>query len=126
MTSFLTGLREAWHLAKPYFWSEEKWVARGLLAAIIALNLTMVGLTVEFTYFQKYFFNALQARDLQSFIKLLISYDRVPGFPYILPGFAEYVVVLTFVSVYSYYLNQMLQIRWRVWMTMRRGCWATR
>jgi putative ATP-binding cassette transporter len=117
MTSFLTGLAEAWKLAKPYFWSEEKWFARGLLLTIILLNLSLVAMNVEFTYFQKYFYNALQARDLGTFIKMLLTYIRVPGFPYIIPGFAGYVVVLTIISVYSVYLNQMLQIRWRRWVT---------
>jgi putative ATP-binding cassette transporter len=117
MTSFWVGLREAWGLAKPYFWSEERWAARGLLAAIVGLNLALVAMNVEFTYWQKFFFNALQARNLPDFIALLVTYKRFPVFPYVLPGFAEYVVVLVVISVYAFYLNQMLQIRWRQWVT---------
>ncbi len=117
MTSFWIGLREAWGLAKPYFWSEEKWFARGLLAAVIGLNLGLVALNVYYTYFNKYFLNALQAHDVTAFVRLLVFYIRVPAFPFIIPGFAEYLVVLVTVSVYAYYLNQMLQIRWRQWVT---------
>ena len=35
-------LRQAWDLAWPYWNSEEKWAARGLLLAVIALNLITV------------------------------------------------------------------------------------
>jgi putative ATP-binding cassette transporter len=117
MTSFFTGLREGWGLAKPYFSSEERWSAIGLLAAIIGLNLILTALNVVNTYFQKYFYDALQNHDYKSFLKLLFTYVKVPVFPYIIPGFAEYVAVLIVVLVYALYLNQMLQIRWRQWLT---------
>ena len=44
MSSFITGFGEAWSLAKPYFRSEERWAAYTLLAAVIGLNLLLVGL----------------------------------------------------------------------------------
>ena len=50
-------LKDAWHLALPYFRSEERWSARGLLAAIIALNLTTVGLSVLFNFWRADFYN---------------------------------------------------------------------
>jgi len=34
--------RDAWSLAKPYWTSEQRWAARGLLAAVVALNLFQV------------------------------------------------------------------------------------
>ena len=37
-------LREAWGLAWPYWKSEEKWSAIGLLVAVVALNLILVGI----------------------------------------------------------------------------------
>jgi putative ATP-binding cassette transporter len=117
MSSFLTGLREGWGLAKPYFSSEEKWVAFGLLAAVIFLNLILTALNVINTYFQKYFYDSLQTRNFHVFLKLIFTYLKVPVFPYIIPGFAEYVAILIIVAVYALYLNQMLQIRWRQWLT---------
>jgi len=117
MSNFWVGLREAWGLAKPYFWSEEKWAARGLLGAVIALNLGLVALNVDYTYWQKYFFNSLQSKNFADFLRLSVSYDRVNQFPYIVPGFLEYLVVLVVVNVYAYYLQQMLQINWRQWLT---------
>ena len=42
LADFKAFIGRAWALAVPYFQSEEKWKARGLLAAIIALNLGFV------------------------------------------------------------------------------------
>jgi vitamin B12/bleomycin/antimicrobial peptide transport system ATP-binding/permease protein len=116
MTNFFTGLREAWVLAKPYFSSEERWAARGLLVAIIALNLLMVGMNLILNFWNRDFFNAIQAYDVKTSINLLFLYILPPGsLP--MPGFVEIVTIYVLVAVYSFYLNQMLQIRWRQWMT---------
>jgi putative ATP-binding cassette transporter len=116
MTSFFIGMREAWGLAKPYFASEERWFARGLLAAIVALNLLMVAFNVILNYWTNDFFNAIQVYNLHDTIHLLFWYIRAPGaLP--MPGFCEIVVVYIVVAVYAFYLNQMLQIRWRQWIT---------
>jgi putative ATP-binding cassette transporter len=116
MTSFFTGLAEAWRLAKPYFWSEEKWFANGLLIAIIALNLLMVFFNVILTYWNRDFFDAIQNMDSHSAIQLLFFYKLTPGeIP--MPGFIEIIAVYVVVAVYAFYLNQMLQIRWRQWIT---------
>ncbi len=117
MTNFLTGLREAWVLAKPYFYSEERWAARGLLAAIILLNLAMVFLNVVLNYWNGAFFNAIQAYDATSVLHLLFLYRLTPGSRLPMPGFVEIVTVYIIIAVYAFYLNQMLQIRWRQWMT---------
>ena len=116
MTNFFIGLREAWVLAKPYFSSEERWFARGLLASIVILNLLMVGMNLILNFWNRDFFNAIQAYDVKTSINLLFLYIHTPGsLP--MPGFVEIVTVYVFVAVYSFYLNQMLQIRWRQWMT---------
>jgi putative ATP-binding cassette transporter len=116
MTSFFTGLAEAWRLAKPYFTSEEKWFANGLLIAIIALNLLMVFFNVILTYWNRDFFDAIQNMDSHSAIQLLFFYKLTPGeIP--MPGFIEIIAVYVVVAVYAFYLNQMLQIRWRQWIT---------
>ncbi len=116
MTSFLTGLAEAWTLAKPYFAGEEKWFARFLLAAIIALNLLMVFFNVILTYWNRDFFDAIQSMDSHSAIQLLFLYKITPGEIPML-GFVEIIAIYVVVAVYAFYLNQMLQIRWRQWIT---------
>jgi putative ATP-binding cassette transporter len=117
MTNFLTGLREGWGLAKPYFTSEEKWSAYGLLAAIVFLNLLLTELNVAFTYWSRDLYNALQNKQYGAFLELLYSVKTMPVFPYIIFGYAEYIAIFIVVAVYALYLNQMLQIRWRQWLT---------
>ena len=60
-------LRQAWALAWPYWRSEEKWSAIGLLAAVIALNLITVWLNVRFNYWNNDFYNALQQYEWPEF-----------------------------------------------------------
>jgi putative ATP-binding cassette transporter len=117
ISNFATGLRDAWSLAKPYFLSEERWPAIGLLAAIIALNLLLVGLNLTLTYWNNDFFNAIQAYDSHTVWHLLIyPLTAIHGAKQ-MPGFAEIVLVYIVVAVYALYLNQMLQIKWRQWLT---------
>jgi len=110
-------LKDAWRLALPYFRSEERWSARGLLAAVIGLNLATVGLSVLLNFWRADFYNALQAKDWAAFIELQFVYHRTAH------GFTLGFTVLAFthitVAIYEVYLNQWLQIRWRRWMTTR-------
>ncbi|HYM02465.1 MAG TPA: ABC transporter ATP-binding protein/permease [Stellaceae bacterium] len=99
-------LRDAWRLAKPYWTSEDKWSAWGLLIAVIALNLTSVFITVRVNFWSRDFFNAIQEVDWTAFWQQLLVFA----------GLAAAGIV---VSVYLLYLQQMLQIRWRRWLTHR-------
>ncbi|PWC97982.1 ABC transporter ATP-binding protein/permease [Azospirillum sp. TSO5] len=99
-------LSDVWRLTKPYWSSEEKWAARGLLAAIVVLNLAAVFMEVWFTQINADIFNALQEKDQSGFIHALLVFG----------GLA---LVFIAVAVYRLYLNQMLQIRWRRWLTER-------
>ena len=109
-------LKDAWRLTRPYFMtSEEKWSARGLLLAIVAMNLTLVGLSVVLSFWHREFYNALQNKEWKAFLELLFLYRDTPSG--LLPGFCEVAAVDIVLSVYSVYLNQLLQIRWRHWMT---------
>jgi putative ATP-binding cassette transporter len=119
MRGVLPFLKDVWRLALPYFRSEERWPARGLLAAIVAMNLSLVGMNVVLSYWGRAFFNSLQNKDWNSFISLLFTWrpgteGGIDGF---MPGFSGIAVVYIVVAVYSTYLNQWLQIRWRRWMT---------
>lgn len=117
ITNFFVGFKEGFSLAKPYFRSEEKWVAWGLLGAVIALNLLLVGLNVVLTYWNNDFFNAIQVYDVKTVLTLLympLVHIKGKG-P--MPGFAELVVIYVLIAVYATYLNQMLQIKWRQWLT---------
>jgi putative ATP-binding cassette transporter len=117
MTNFYIGLKEGWGLARPYFFSEERWFARGLLAAIVALNLLMVAFNVVLTYWNRDFFNAIQAFDVKTVVTLLYLYLPGAAGSLPMPGLVEIIAVYVLVAVYATYLNQMLQIRWRQWIT---------
>ena len=118
MSDIPTFLSDVWRLSRPYFRSEEKWSAWLLLISIIALNLSMVGMSVVLNFWNRLFFNSLQAKNYQAFIELLFTWRRTPG-GWIMPGFCGVVAVYIVVSIYATYLNQWLQIRWRRWLTRR-------
>ena len=103
--------RAAWRLAKCYWTSEEKWSAWALLIGVIGLNLGNVYISVRINEWNRSFYNALQAFDSGELFRQL-------GFFCILVLFA------ISMSVYGLYLSQMLQIRWRRWLTSRYlGAW---
>jgi vitamin B12/bleomycin/antimicrobial peptide transport system ATP-binding/permease protein len=99
-------LRDAWDLTWPYWKSEEKWSAIGLLAAVIALNLFSVWLNVRFNRWNNDFYNALQEYKWDEFWYQFAIFGAL-AFAFIVDG------------VYSLYLRQILHIRWRRWLTER-------
>lgn len=94
----------AWRIAKPYFTSNDKWAGWGLLAAIISLNLGQVALSVRLSYWRNTFFNTFQNFDQNGFSAQIIVFVGLAAL-WILIGTSR-----TF-------LNQMLRIRWRRWLT---------
>ncbi len=111
-------LRDAWFLSKPYFRSEEKRSAWLLLIVIVAMNLSLVGMSVVLSYWKNAFYNSLQTKDWSGFISLLFTYRRAES-GFLMPGFCEIVLVYIVIAVYARYLQQGLSIRWRRWMTSR-------
>jgi vitamin B12/bleomycin/antimicrobial peptide transport system ATP-binding/permease protein len=102
-----------WRIAAPYFRSEDKWAGRLLLAAVIAIELSLVAIDVLVNLWRNRFYNALQDRNWDSFVRELIIFTVL----------AACSVAL---AVYQLYLNQWLQIRWRRWMTDRYlGQWLS-
>jgi putative ATP-binding cassette transporter len=95
-----------WRIATPYFRSEDKWAGRGLLAAVVTIELLLVGNDVLLNQWRNRFYNALQEKDWNSFVHETFFFIAI----------ATASVVL---SIYQLYLNQWLQIRWRKWMTIK-------
>jgi putative ATP-binding cassette transporter len=105
--------RDAWAIARPYWFSEDRWAGRGLLVAVIALNLGIVFINVLLNKWNNAFYNSLQDKDYAAFVTQLLKFTYLAG---------AYIVA----AVYQLYLNQMLQIRWRRWLTDRYlGDWLT-
>jgi putative ATP-binding cassette transporter len=101
-----TDWRAVWRLIKPYWVSEEKWKALGLLAAVIALALGMVYLNVLFNAWNREFYNALENKDFAEFKAQLWRFSYLA-------------FIFIAVAIYRIYLTQALEIRWRAWMTHR-------
>jgi putative ATP-binding cassette transporter len=108
-------LRDAWRIAAPYWRSDERWRARLLLGVVVALNLSLVGMTVLLSYWNREFFNALQEKDADAFWALLFWWRQTESGP--MPGFVFVAALYILIAVYQLYLRQALQIRWRAWMT---------
>lgn len=109
-------LKDAWRLGKPYFQhSEERWSARLLLLAVVLLSLILVGLTVLFNFWRAEFYNALEAKDWDAFIRLILLWRWSDTGLTI--GFTPLAFLYIAIAIYEVYLNQWLQIRWRRWMT---------
>jgi putative ATP-binding cassette transporter len=113
------ALADAARLIKPYFSSEEGRAAWGLLIAIVALNLLIVYLNVVYTYWYKVAYDALQTKTAHAFWESMLTYRIVHGFPYLVPGFLEIAAISVVAGVYAFYLSQMLEIRWRRWLTQK-------
>lgn len=108
-------LHDAWALTRPYWVSEERGRGLLLLIAVIVLNLSLVGMTVVLTYWQRAFYNTLEQKDAATFWSLLFLGGEADGTWF--PGFTVVAVAYILIAVYQLYLRQALQIRWRRWLT---------
>jgi putative ATP-binding cassette transporter len=109
-------LGRAGRIAAPYWRSEERWRAIGLLAVVVALNLALVGMSVLLSFWNREFFNALEAKDAAAFWALLF-WGRLETGSGPMPGFVVVAAAYILIAVYQLYLRQALQIRWRRWLT---------
>lgn len=97
-------LGQVWQLAMPYWRSEEKARAWSLLVAIIAMTLGIVYLLVLLNEWNKAFFDALEKKSPDDFSELLLYFCLLAG-------------IFIVLSIYRAYLQQMLEMRWRIWLT---------
>ena len=111
MSDYMEAFR---NLASPYWKSEDKWKAFTLLFAIIALNLGMVYVQVLVNEWLREFYDVLQTLDKAKFLGEIVRFCLFAG---------AYIAQ----AVYMLYLSQMLQIRWRKWLTDKYlSEWLTR
>ncbi len=97
-------LRRIASLTTPYFNSDQKWKARGLLLAIVLLNLGAVYMLVQINSWYRVFYDALQNKDQ------VVFWQQIGRFTWL-------ALIYIVIAVYKFYLTQILQLRWRVWMT---------
>lgn len=99
--NFMQGM---WQITKAYWFSEEKWKARLLLAVIVALNLGQVYILVLINEWNNTFYNTLQNHDKDGFVSAIGTFCILA---------ASHIIV----AVYILYLQQFLEIKWRRWLT---------
>jgi putative ATP-binding cassette transporter len=102
--TFAQVLRRVFRLAAPYFRSEEKWRARAMLLGIVALNLLYVYVAVLGNQWYGRFYDALQNKDAAVFWREVGVFGWIAFFNIA-------------VQVLKFYVTQLLQLRWRTWMT---------
>lgn len=93
-----------WGLVRPYWSGDDRRRAWGLLLTVIALNLALIAIEVGLNNWNNSFYNALQNLDGGAFRRALFE-------------FCALATAFILVAVYAQYLQQMLQIRWRQWLT---------
>jgi vitamin B12/bleomycin/antimicrobial peptide transport system ATP-binding/permease protein len=93
-----------WRLSVPYFRSEDRWPARILLGAVVAIELALVAINVILNTWYNFFYNTLQDHDWNGFVRAILYFCIIAA-------------VFTLLAVYQIYLNFWLQIRWRRWLT---------
>lgn len=100
-----TFFRQVWqYLIRPYWTSEEKWSALGLLLGHLVFMGIFIALTVRLNFLNNDLFTALQKFDKQGFFAAVGTFCLLAG-----PA------ILSFMA--KHYLLQHLEIRWRRWMT---------
>jgi vitamin B12/bleomycin/antimicrobial peptide transport system ATP-binding/permease protein len=105
MTSFA---QRAWsrfvRISTPFFTSESRWHAFGLLALLLALLLVICGLNVAINYVGRDFMTAIARRQSYLVYRVALLYLGVFALSAIAGGFARYAELV-------------LGLRWREWLT---------
>jgi putative ATP-binding cassette transporter len=93
-----------WQIARPYWFSRERWIARGLLALLIVLLIGRTEFNVLFNQQSGEFTSALAARDAHRFWHSMLVFGGA-----LLAGVPIY--------AFCYYVRDRLGIAWRRWLT---------
>ncbi len=99
-------LKRFWSLTRPYWASEQKWVAWRLFIIVMLLSAAVVGLNVGLSYVGNYIFTALSLRQVHTFYKWLFVEAAV-------------FVIGTPIVVFLQYTQNKLGVNWRRWLTER-------
>jgi putative ATP-binding cassette transporter len=102
----LRAFGEFWFIAKPYWVSERRFKAFGLLGGILAISAGTVYLSVLLNRWNQQFYDSLQSFDRSGFFRLILQFAFLSS-------------LFVAASIYRYYFTQKLQIDWREWMTSR-------
>ncbi len=119
--SFIPVIRQITSLADPYFEAasridtsagalgfkavSEGWLARFLLVTLVVINQLQVGISLRLSFNSRDIFDALSKKDATTFWYL------------VLVVFVIWAAVSVVSNLVEYYLESVLKIRWRRWLT---------
>jgi putative ATP-binding cassette transporter len=98
--------QQFWTIAKSYWFSDEKWQARGLLLGVVLFLLAYTGLSVVLNNKRGVLISALSAKDEPRFWQTVIIFIGV------------LVIYAPLLAGYRY-LRDRLSLQWRQWLTNR-------
>lgn len=96
--------RQFWKLTRMYWFSEEKWQARGILALLVLLLGLFSSINILFSYVGRDFTTALAEKDLSGFYHALLLTLGV-------------IVFAAPITAFFTFIQQKLFINWRLWLT---------
>ena len=131
LISFVSVIRQITRLADPYFAREERqdvpvvglgqrrmmeWrFATALTVMLVVINQLQVAINVRLSFFNRDWFNAIQNKDSVAFWSLLFGV------------FCFWAAISVVSNLIEYYVESVLKIGWRRWMTERYyGLWLDR
>lgn len=93
-------------LSKPFFFSEVKWLARGMIILLAVLSITNSLINVVMSYFNRDFMTALSLKEESEFIRNLSLYLVI------------FACAIPFIVFYRY-TEERLALLWRRWLSQR-------
>ncbi|MCC6176640.1 MAG: ABC transporter ATP-binding protein/permease [Chloroflexi bacterium] len=104
-------LKQLWALVTPYWHSDERWRAWILLGTVVGLTLGRVYISVLLNQWYREFYNILDQRNGGAFWGSILYFSVLAALAIV-------------AAVYRLYLTQMLEMRWRTWLTKQYvGAW---
>ncbi len=97
-------LRAFWRMTRAWLVAPDRGDARLLIAGLLVLTVLQVAVQIRFNLWNRDFFNALENRDGAAFRNQI----------FVFLGLAA---LSMSVAVYQLYVKQLIQLRWREWLT---------
>lgn len=104
MNQLKQSAKQFWSIAKPYFFSQEKWGARGMFALVMLLMLGFNAVGIVQSYIMRDLMNAVTGKNVSDFYKMWLM---------LLGLFTIFTPIL----VFFLYSQNVLQLHWRKWLT---------
>jgi putative ATP-binding cassette transporter len=93
-----------WGIAKLYWFSDEKWKARGVLGLLLVFLFAFSGMNITLNFVGRDFMTALAEKNLSEFYRNMTIYIGV-------------FIVATPVAAFFSYVIRKLGVNWRLWLT---------